>query len=88
MAQFGEMSNSLGSITAGTFTFSGVSIPRALREPRIVIVCVDVLCDSALLDLFADIDPRLQISRAIDNRGVPCRGQLLDVFAIAKPSDV
>jgi hypothetical protein len=35
VAQFGEMSNSAGSITAGTLTFSGVSIPRAAhRSPE------------------------------------------------------
>ena len=32
--QFGEMSNSVGSITAGNCTFNGVSIPRALHSDR------------------------------------------------------
>jgi hypothetical protein len=34
VAQFGDMSNSVGSITVGTFTFNGVSIPRALHNDR------------------------------------------------------
>ena len=32
--QFGEISNSVGSITAGNCTFNGVSIPRALHSDR------------------------------------------------------
>ena len=34
MAQFGEISNSVGLITAGNCTFNGVSIPRALHSDR------------------------------------------------------
>jgi len=94
-----EISNSVGSVSTGNCTFNGVSTsprltqgPKQLncgrREPGVVIVCVDVLFDSTLLDLFANIDPRLQIGRTIDNGGVPRRGQLLDVLTIAKPSDV
>jgi hypothetical protein len=31
---FGEISNSVGSITVGNCTFKGVSIPRALQSDR------------------------------------------------------
>ena len=85
-------------VPPGNCTFNGVSIPftaqrskqfdRRRRKPRIVIVCVDVLCDSARLDIFTNIHPRLQLRGAIDDRGVPRCGQLLDVLTIAKPSDV
>jgi hypothetical protein len=32
--QSGEISNNVGSITAGNWTFSGVSIPRSLQSDR------------------------------------------------------
>ena len=33
-SEFGEISDSVGSITAGNCTFRGVSIPRALHSDR------------------------------------------------------
>ena len=38
--------------------------------------------------LFEDINPILQITRAVDDRLVPRRGLLLNPFAVSKPSNI
>jgi len=43
---------------------------------------------AAFPDLVAKIDPTAEFPGAIDDRLVPCRGLLLDIFAIAEPADV
>jgi len=71
------MSNSVGSITAGNCTFSGVSVPRVLQSERNsstvaganppVVIRLDVLRNSALLDFLTDMYPRLEFGGAIND---------------------